>query len=66
MHILWDILNKKLININLKLLILNIKIRIYRVHKNGTGPYENKVISLRYPWDLEYFDHYLPDGSERN
>jgi len=39
---------------------------IYRVHKNGSGPYENKTIGLRYPCDLEYFDHYLPDGSERN
>jgi hypothetical protein len=39
---------------------------IYRVHKNGTGPYENKTISLRYPRELEYFDNYLSDGSERN
>lgn len=39
---------------------------IYRVHKNGTGPYENKKIGLRYSSELEYFDDYLPDGSERN
>ena len=39
---------------------------IYRVHKNGVGPYENKTIGLRYPRELEYFDQYLPDGSERN
>ena len=39
---------------------------IYRLHKNGVGPYENKAIRLRYPWELEYFEQYLPDGSERN
>jgi hypothetical protein len=39
---------------------------IFRIHKDGTGPYENKTLTLRYPEDLEYFDHYLPDGSERN
>ena len=40
---------------------------VFRVHKNGTGPYENKCIdTIRFPCELEYFDHYLPDGSERN
>lgn len=40
--------------------------RIYRVHKNGTGPFVNNTSTLKYPWELEYYDHYLPDGSERN
>ena len=39
---------------------------IYRVHKNGVGPYENKTIGFKYPTELEYFDLYLADGSERN
>lgn len=40
---------------------------IYRLHKNGVGPYENKCLdTIRFPYELEYFDHYLPDGSERN
>lgn len=42
---------------------------VFRVHKNGTGPYTNKESSdtvVRFPYELEYFDHYLPDGSERN
>lgn len=39
---------------------------IYRIQKNGVGPYKNNLNSLRYPWELEYFDSYLPDGTERN
>lgn len=41
---------------------------VFRLHKNGTGPYMNKDTDrdFRFPYELEYFDHYLPDGSERN
>lgn len=56
-----------MINFNIILLILIEKILVFRVHKNGTGPYENKCLdTIRFPYELEYFDHYLPDGSERN
>ena len=40
---------------------------IYRVQKNGIGPFmSNATEHSKYPSNLEYFDTYLPDGSERN
>lgn len=40
---------------------------IYRVQKNGVGPFmSNNRMMCVYPHDLEYYDSYLLDGSERN
>jgi hypothetical protein len=40
---------------------------IYRIQKNEVGPFENKyAIKYRFPYELEYYDQYLADGSERN